>query len=162
MQTKIQGIELTIKKLAMLGQELSVKELRPIVGKAGAKIKDTMQQLAPERTGRLSRSIKVKGGKFAFVLIGPDFAPDGQGTITIPALTSIIEHGSRDRFPKKKKYLIFRNENGQWVRTASTRGVSARPFIIPSFERNKDAVYDMIQQDVIKLVKRKAKKLNIQ
>lgn len=161
-RVKLKGlseVENAIKKMAhiytpeIIGNILT-EEAKPMV--------ETMRGLAPEKTGRLVKHIRVlnrKNEKFKYTtLIGIDYTPDGQGTMTIPALASVIEYGAAVRQPKKGKYAKVKIGD-KWVtmRMAGFASITARPFIRPAFDMHKNRIREGLVKRLYELAQKKGK-----
>jgi hypothetical protein len=99
------------------------KELMSEVGK---KMVAEAQTRAPNRTGRLARSIN-----FIATENGGVFTTRKNLNRSNVWYSNIVEHGTNVR-AKKKKYLVFK-VNGEWKKVESV-GAKPRPFMKPVFD----------------------------
>lgn len=159
--TGAKEIEDAIKKMANIFtpeiiEEILTEEAKPML--------DNMRSLAPEKTGRLVRSIKIldrKNSKFKYTtLVGIDYKPDGKGTMTIPALASVIEYGATIREPKKGEYRRVKIGD-EWVTMGRGDGafksIAARPFIRPAYEMHKSRIADNVVKKLYDITQKKGK-----
>lgn len=163
-RVKLKGlseVENAIKKMAhiytpeIIGKILT-EEAKPMV--------ETMRGLAPVHTGRLRKSIKIlnrKNEKFKYTtLVGIDYAQDGKGTMTIPALASVIEYGARLREPKRGEFKRVKIGD-EWVTMGKGDGafasIPARPFIRPGYDMHKGRIAENIVKKLYELTQKKAK-----
>ena len=164
-RVKLKGlseVENAIKKMAhiytpeIIGKILT-EEAKPMV--------ETMRGLAPVHTGRLRKSIKIlnrKNEKFKYTtLVGIDYAQDGKGTMTIPALASVIEYGARLREPAKgakyRKVKIGDDWVTMGVGTKAFKSIPARPFIRPAFDMHKNRIREGLVNRLYELAQKKGK-----
>lgn len=159
--TGAKEIEEAIKKMAHLFtpeiiEKILTEEAKPMV--------ETMRSLAPQKTGRLVNSIKVldrKNSKFKYTtLVGIDYRPDGKGTMTIPALASLMEYGGAFREPKRGEFKRVKIGD-EWVTMGKGDGafasIPARPFIRPGYDMHKGRIAENIVKKLYELTQKKAK-----
>lgn len=154
---KLNGLADLEKDMKSLS-DLDRKAVKDLLKKAAQPMVDGMRLACREKTGRLSRSIKMinpDDHRFPFtILIGPDYTPDGEGTITIAALASIHEYGAAERFPKKKeskKVLI----NGEWVTMSKSKPFKAippRPFFRPAIDQYGASVVEEVYKGLQQII----------
>lgn len=162
---RVTGFKETAAKLKAAGNAITQNEVEKILITRSQPIANTMKQLAPKHTGRLSRSVVIKPKGF-IILIGPDYKSDGKGTLTIPALTQVAQHGVKEyevsqmrRAKKKNKERGFFKTriNGEWVTVRAIRARPGKLFVQPALDANKEQVEKGITMDLKQLV---VKKLN--
>lgn len=171
---QIIGVDSVIGDLNTISKSFSYEDIIPVLKKHAEVFASASRQLSPSNSGRLSRSIKVlpPSKKYGVrVIVGPDFTRDNRGTLTIPALATIMEFGADVRRPNTKKKFAKKNEsgaayrrvmiNGQWFTMGAAGGrfnpVPAHPFIRPAFDMNKGRVRDAILKDLKELIKKRGK-----
>lgn len=143
------AISLDIKKL--LGQlkhlpdDIQDKVIKRSVRKGANEIKKDAVSNVPVDTGFMKSRVKVRqarksseAGQFVFIV-----------NVKSPA-HHLIELGTEDREPTKKRVLVFENKNGEMIYVQQVKGVKANPFLGRSYEANKDKVFDIFRTELIR------------
>ena len=165
-QVKLTGLKEVEEAIKKMAKSFTADEINEVLNDAAEPLVMAMRGNVPEKTGRLQSTIGVlnrKNSRFPFtVLVGVDYTKDdGKGTMTIPALATVMEYGGAVRKPKKnefKKVLI----NGEWI-TLSVRNpfasIPAHPYIRPALDMEGGAVQKNIVEGLYKLAMKKGKEL---
>ena len=158
----VQGLPELIKALNNMGVCLD-DEIKPILNEQAESIAESMRGNIHERTGRLANSIKnLNPTKFKYaILVGPDYTPDGGGTMTIPALAKITEYGRGPVHASKAEFLTFKSQTGEWVRKRETAALPARSFIRTTYTQVQNTVSEKVVNALSKVIQKKAKENNL-
>jgi HK97 gp10 family phage protein len=126
------------KALRAIGKVLDDKNIRRIVKPAAKIVQAAARQnlSGHERTGITINSIGIINGKSVT-----------QPAVLVGALISkrafhahLLEEGTDERFPKKKKLLRFKDQNGNWVSAASVAPMPALYFMAKAIQSSEGEV----------------------
>lgn len=164
----IQGVGELIASLEKMGETLTEKDIQPILHEASMPIINAMKGYVAKKSGRVASKIKAMNPdtkKYPHSLfIGVDYKNDGKGTMTLAALSSVLEYGANIRKPKGKKKYKRVLIDGVW-RTMSIdkpfMAIPARPFIRPAFDTTEKTAAKIIMDGINKTINDKATKLNL-
>jgi HK97 gp10 family phage protein len=142
----VSGNEDLIGKLRKLQRNVAANVLKKVLRKAGTKIKRSVKQEAPERTGLLKKSIKVfadrsissKGG--ALIRVGAD--------ASIAPHAHLVEFGTEERYLKKPTIISLLN--GSYFYTEKTGAMPANNFFERGYESSKDEAIRVFQEEIKK------------
>lgn len=161
MTKRIEGLDKTLKALENF--DIDKDAIKQALENEGENLVQVIRNLIPDRTGRMVNAYKMfSNDRFkTSVMLGYDYTPDGRGTLTKPALASIIEYGRAAVFPKKKEFLRFKNAQGEWVTTKSVKAITGKAPVRRGFDMNKKAIEKNMENVVDGLLKKEAKKKNL-
>lgn len=124
------GIKGLVRDFEAIRDRATSPEARRIFRIAAGKLRDSARRSAPRASGTLRRSIisfasrrrgkRADAAAFARVnvLSGRIKAPHGH----------LVEFGTKDRRPKRGKFLTFYTRRGGWVRAKVVRGMKPNPY----------------------------------
>lgn len=124
------GIKGLTRDFEAIRERATSPEARRIFRAKAGKIRDAVRRTAPRKKGILRRAVisfasRRRGARSdvaAFarvnVLSGRIKAPHGH----------LVEFGTKDRRPKRGKFLTFYTRRGGWVRAKVVRGMKPNPY----------------------------------
>jgi len=120
-------------ELKKVEPKLAKKALRKAARKGAKIVQARMKQLAPVRTGKLRKAIKVRAQKRSRTQLGARVISD-----------SIIRDGEKTYYGMAWEY--------------GTKKITARPFIRPAAEASRQEVTDIFRKEVAAQIKEMQKK----
>lgn len=136
-----------LEKLRKYPDDVQDKVIKKSVRKGANLVKSDAKREAPKDTGLLKSKVTIrqarkKSNLSQFVMIVNVKAPHHH----------LIELGTDDREPKKGKFLVFENKQGQEIFVKKVKGVKANPFLGRAYEKNKDKVLTVFQEELKKQI----------
>lgn len=131
--SKVQNRERLLAKLAAIPKEVRV-EMGKALKASADQIADQQRRLAPSRTGKLRKSIKVTQGGAA-----PAYSQGGRAAVEgDPDLTVVISAGNTDvRYAHLVEFGTAPHTNKGRFEGTQHPGATAAPFFYPVFRANR-------------------------
>lgn len=177
---RIEGVPEAVAAIKDLEHQLQKRLVRQALQKSAAPLIASARARAPQRTGRLRRSIGVvplrkdRVRTVIPVAVGPVFEVTKNGAVNL-FYGRFVHNGTKERMPyavsrnKSKadsgrfaRFLKFTGKEGTTVYTRTARGMKPNPFLSDAFSMSADVTVDEFRTSLVevveKLVNRKARK----
>lgn len=148
-----------MKALERMPFNVARREVGQIMKRAFRPAYNTMRSLAPQKSGRLKKSIATitfysRGSKSWVVRLGPRYkGPNKSNT------AHFAELGVKPSKKKTRGHFTFFGKGGKLIRTKEiVSGVRKQPFVRPTLNRYKDQIPFRIKKGVREFLVREFKK----
>lgn len=162
---KFSGFKEVDQLLKQLPKQIERKVLlsaqREVLKPVARDMSSKLRSVAGKKTGNLEKSIGIKALRGGAKYYAASMAGVRYGNKFKGFHGRFIEFGTKERKPKRKKFLRFQNEQGEWVFVRKAAEMQATPFMEPTITQHLPRISreypDALMKGLANYMKRKLK-----
>lgn len=160
---KVEGLKEVTKLFDTLPNKLQKSIISPALRVSSKPMLAVAKARVPVDTGRLRDQLKIVrlrkfiGPHEIAVGIKPVFEKTKNGEIN-QYYGRFIHDGTKERKPKNKKVLAFKNSAGELIFTRSAKAIPANPYLVEAYNAEANNTFNAFEKNLFKSVDKFMKK----